>query len=265
MESVPRDRNGRRPVIRRQQPSDLWWCFCELKEAKSRAAVPEKLWTDEAVRAAMGAAASAHSNRRMRPRLVGIADHAGRDLRTRRRRCPTARCDGRTALVRRSSGTRALHHLNHPTTRRRHPATGDLRRAAAGLTAARLRVLLLPTGWKSACIAGPLDPEEISLGGPLTGRRRVRITGWGRRAGVFGLSAKYLSSPLPRRYVGASKCFHQSQRRLRLEAPRSASIPLQPCTATAGRLQSRVEGRCLRLARPQRTPLASDGGLDCEG
>jgi hypothetical protein len=122
----------------------------------------------------------------------------------------------------------------------------------------------------------PLSQLGTKKGGSVTAVHRrgphrgfvtalLALIAHGIGARVFGLSAKYLSSPLPRRYVGASKCFHQSQRRLRLEAPRSASIPLQPCTATAGRLQSRVEGRCLRLARPQRTPLASDGGLDCEG
>jgi hypothetical protein len=51
--------------------------FPRTEEAKSRAAIPKKLWPDEAVRAAMGTAATAHSNRRTHPRLVGITRTLG--------------------------------------------------------------------------------------------------------------------------------------------------------------------------------------------
>jgi hypothetical protein len=263
--------------------------FPRTEEAKSRAAIPKKLWPDEAVRAAMGTAATAHSNRRTHPRLVGITRTLGAvsdpitavaQLRHAAVSVSVAAvaelldAAAVRAVVHQPSAACALHHFHHPPTRRGIRRSVSCAAPSTTSPPARLRVPLLPTGWNSCWFAGRFDPEEISLDGAVDRTERGRIAGWGRRGGVFGLSLKYVSSPLPYRYVEASRRVHRPQTTpaAASEVSRPAPEPQQPSTATAGQgnvgetssatCAQTVSGGC---ARAQTLHSPPTGGLDCEG
>lgn len=193
----PRDQNGRRPAIRHFGSLVV---FLRTEEVKSRAAMPEKLWTDEAVRAAIGRRCLSAFQPPHAPPAGGHHPHAGRDLRPHHRRCPAApcrglrfrrrccraaRCDGCTrgrspARPRRAHRT----YLHYPTTRRgiRYPVSGDRRAAPRRRRPRRLLVCEFRFFPQAGTLAG--SPAASILKRSLWTGPLIERSGGGSPAGV---------------------------------------------------------------------------------